>query len=335
VTGKAITSLRLDVPPPEVADVARRWTEAIATVNSRGAERPGLADLRRAADEVTEILSWTWHHVTGPVLAAAELSALAVDDADRPRIWWIPDGPFHALPLHAAQCQAPDCELADCGAALDAVVSSYVPGFRTLAHARRRAAGSEAATGPALIVAATDDELPGAEAAAREVAARLGAAAPLTGPAATRAAVVGALADVSVAHFGCHAASDPAEPSGGMLYLPGGEQLTVREICRARPRAARLAFLTACSTARTSQRLAGEAIHLSSAFLVAGFGAAVGTLWEIDSQDAYRVTTEFYQRITGRSPQAGAVALHHCVRALRHERPSAPHIWAAYVHAGA
>jgi CHAT domain len=339
VTSKAITSVRLAIERSEVVDVARRWTDAIAAVNSRGVDRPGPAQLRGAVEEMVRILSWTWHRVVGPVLAAAELPARA-DGADWPRIWWIPDGPFHALPFHAAQCPSSGCEWggpdrAGCGAALDAVVSSYVPGFRTLAHARRRAAGSSAAEGPALIVAITDDELPGAETAARVAAERLDAGRPLIGPAATRAAVTGALAEASVAHFGCHATSDPTEPSGGVLYLPGGEQLTVREICRARPRAARLAFLTACSTARTSQRLASEAIHLSSAFLIAGFGAAVGTLWEIDSRDACQVTTEFYQRITGRPPQDGAVALHHCVRALRHERSGAPYIWSAFVHAGA
>jgi hypothetical protein len=339
VTSKAITSVRLAIERSEVADVARRWADAIASVDSRGADRPGPAQLRSAVEEMVRILSWTWHRVISPVLAAAELPARA-DGRDWQRIWWIPDGPFHALPLHAAQCPESGCEWgapdrSGCGAALDAVVSSYVPGFRTLAHARRRAAGSAAAEGPALIVAVTDDELPGAETAAKVAAERLGGSRPLTGPAATHAAVTGALVETSVAHFGCHAASNPTEPSGGVLYLPGGEQLTVREICQARPRAARLAFLTACSTARTSQRLASEAIHLSSAFLVAGFGAAVGTLWEIDSRDACRVTTEFYQRITGQPPQDGAIALHHCVRALRHERPGAPYIWSAFVHAGA
>lgn len=342
VTGQTITSVRLEIQPAEAAEVARRWTEAIATVNSRGVQRPGPSELRRAGAELTAILSWTMHHVTGPILAAAGLPAQTsgeADDVERSRIWWIPDGPFHALPLHAAQCPTSGCEFGGpdqtgCGAALDAVVSSYVPGFRILAHARRHAAGTEADAGSALIVAVPDAELPGAETAAREVSRQLGAGQPLIGPAATRTAVIDALADTRVAHFGCHATSDPVEPSGGRLYLPGGEPLTVHQICRARPRAARLAFLTACSTARTSQRLASEAIHLSSAFLVAGFSEAVGTLWEIDSQDAYRVTTEFYHRITGERPQDAAVALHHCVRALRRERPDAPHIWSAYVHAG-
>lgn len=346
VTARSITSVRLDAPIEEVTSVAGRWSAAIADINARGAARPGIDRLREAAADMTAVLSWTWHRVTGPVLAAAGLPG----GGDRPRIWWIPDGPFHALPLHAAQCQGEGCEFGEadndrCAAALDLVVSSYAPGFRTLAHVRQRARLPGVPSGKPLVVAAGDAELPGAESAAREAAALLGAAVPLIGAAATRDAVAAALADVTVAHFGCHAASDPAEPSGGVLHLPSGEPLTVREVCRARPPAAWLAFLPACSTARTSRRLASEAIHLSSAFLIAGFGESVGTLWEIDSGDARQVTAEFYQRLTAQraagrpaerfAPGDAATVLHQCVQRLRRARPASPHIWAAYVHAGA
>ncbi|MEV6617506.1 CHAT domain-containing protein [Streptomyces sp. NPDC051051] len=54
--------------------------------------------------------------------------------------------------------------------------------------------------------------------------------------------------------------------------------------------AARLAFLAACGTARASERLSDGAIHITSAFLLAGFPTAVGTLWEIDSTHADHVT---------------------------------------------
>ncbi|MGW2545989.1 hypothetical protein ACWC5I_35215, partial [Kitasatospora sp. NPDC001574] len=57
------------------------------------------------------------------------------DSGAWPRIWWIPTGAFHALPLHAAQCTLPDCDEHGCGAALDTVVSSYVPGFQTTTSA--------------------------------------------------------------------------------------------------------------------------------------------------------------------------------------------------------
>ncbi|MFJ1699453.1 CHAT domain-containing protein [Streptomyces sp. NPDC088252] len=159
----------------------------------------------------------------------------------------------------SAECTAPDCVEDRCGAALDAVVSSYAPGLQTLAYARARARQRDTADhGSALLVAASEDDLPGMAAAATHAAELLGAQTPLVGPAATREAVLAALHDASWAHFGCHAATNPAEPSGALLHLPSGEPVSVLEICQVRPRSARVAFLAACGTARTAERLADE-----------------------------------------------------------------------------
>jgi CHAT domain-containing protein len=212
-------------------------------------------------------------------------------------------------------------------------VSSYVPGFQTLAYARTRAEHRDTADNlSALLVASPEDELPGVAAAAYYAAGLLGAREPLVGDAATREAVLAALGTTPWAHFGCHAATDPTEPSGALLHLPSGEPLSVLEICRARPQSARLAFLAACGTARTSERLTDEAIHITSAFLLAGFPTAVGTLWEIDSTHADQVTRGFYTRMSDNGTSAHA--LHHTVRDLRRRIPDRPHVWAAYVHAG-
>jgi len=407
VTTESIAAFPLDDGFRAYDAAAARWRAAIADITARGAQRPGVARLRQARDDLTEVLSWTWHHVTGPVLAALNATgfgprgqaAAGQGAGGWPRVWWIPDGPLNALPLHAAQCQLPGCRLGGCGSALDLIVSSYVPSFRTLAHARSRAsrprqdneapaaapaadavsdglanvaegadgadradvangadvsgrtdvtdvtdgaAGPVAARGRVVIVAATDDELPGAETAAREAAGRLGVSAGeiLAGDEATRERVLARLGDATWAHFGCHATSDPRQPSSGTLHLPSGETLTVREMIadrsgKGRPGAARLAFLTACGTARTSERLAAEAIHLTSAFLVAGFTEVIGTLWEIDSASARQVTSAFYERVTGPAPEPAAVALHHCAREIRRQRPAEPHAWAAYIHSGA
>ncbi|MGK5531178.1 CHAT domain-containing protein [Streptomyces sp. URMC 129] len=335
VTARSITALHLDATADDVTGRARRLREAIAAINAHGPSRPAPAQLVAAAATVRRTLEWTWHTVVRPVLDLTGLAGPVPEGGVWPRIWWIPTGAFNALPLHAAQCARPDCPLDGCGAALDAVVSSYVPGFQTLAHARTRARHRSAADGGgvALLVAEPDEELPGAAAAAGYAAGLLGAPEPLIGAAATREAVLAALGTTRWAHFGCHAATDPLEPSGALLHLPSGEPLSVLDICRARPRLARLAFLTACGTARTSDRLADEAIHITSAFLLAGFPTAVGTLWEIDSAHADHVTRDFYRRTPG-DGTAAARALHDTIRALRRRLPDRPHIWAAYVHAG-
>ncbi|WP_269859363.1 CHAT domain-containing protein [Streptomyces sp. RPT161] len=335
VTADEITALRLDAEADEIADAARRLCDAVDAINAHGPVRPSPAELIAAGATVRETLAWSWHKIVRPVLGLVGTCERVSDEGPWPRIWWVPTGPFNALPLHAAQCTLLDCELDGCGAALDTVVSSYVPGFQILAYARARTEHRDTArSGSALLVAAPEDELPGVAAAADYAAGLLGAPEPLVGAAATRAAVLAALGSTPWAHFGCHAAGDPMEPSGALLHLPSGEPLSVLEICRARPRSARLAFLAACGTARTSERLSDEAIHITSAFLLAGFPTAVGTLWEIDSTHADQVTRAFYRRMTGDGTDASAHALHHTVRDLRRRIPDRPHIWAAYVHAG-
>ncbi|MFF7080995.1 CHAT domain-containing protein [Streptomyces lavendulae] len=336
VTARSITAWHLDIGAAEVTEAARQLREAVDAINAQGSSRRTPAELVAAGAAVRRTLSWTWHKIVRPVLDLAGAGAPTDGGAPWPRIWWVPTGAFNALPLHAAQCTRPDCEYDGCGAALDTVVSSYVPGFQTLAYARARAGQRDTTgVGSALLVASPEDDLPGVASAARYAAGLLGASEPLVGAAATREAVLAELGTTPWAHFGCHAATDPAEPSAALLHLPSGEPLSVLEICRARPRAARLAFLTACSTARTSERLTDEAIHVTSAFLLAGFPAAVGTLWEIDSTHADQVTRAFYRRAVAEDADTPALALHHAVRELRERIPDRPHVWAAYVHAGA
>ncbi|MGW0812453.1 CHAT domain-containing protein [Streptomyces viridiviolaceus] len=335
VTRRSITALPLDAGADETAGTARRLRDAVDAINAQGTARPSPLRLVAAGNTVRETLAWTWHKIVRPVLELVGSADPVPRHGEWPRIWWVPTGPFNTLPLHAAQCTAPDCALGGCGAALDTVVSSYVPGLQTLAYARARARRRDTADhGGALLVAAPEDDLPGVAAAAAYAAELLGARPPLVGPAATRQAVLAALHEATWAHFGCHAATDPTEPSGALLHLPGGEPVSVLEICRTRPRSAQLAFLAACGTARTAERLTDEAIHITSSFLLAGFPTAVGTLWEIDSVHADHMTRDFYRRTTAAGTPGAAHALHDTVRQLRRRVPDRPHLWAAYVHAG-
>ncbi|MDT7839608.1 CHAT domain-containing protein [Streptomyces justiciae] len=334
VTDRTITTLPLEVTAEEAADMSRWLREAVDAINTQGGSRPAPLQLVAAGNTVRQTLDWTWHKIVRPVLEAVGCADAVPGDAEWPRIWWVPTGAFGALPLHAAECRSPDCAPDGCGAALDAVVSSYVPGLQTLAYARARARQRGTAEhGRALLVAAAEDDLPGVAGAADYAAGLLGAHRTLIGPEATRDVVLSALHEASWAHFGCHAATDPSEPSGALLHLPSGEQVSVREICQVRPRAAQLAFLAACGTARTTEHLSDEAIHITSSFLLAGFPTAVGTLWKIDSTHADQVTRDFYRRTTAPGTPGPARALHDTIRELRARVPH-PHIWAAYVHAG-
>jgi CHAT domain-containing protein len=56
----------------------------------------------------------------------------------------------------------------------------------------------------------------------------------------------------------------------------------VASLADVQPHRAQLAFLSACQTARNPARdLLDEAIHLASAFQLAGYPHVVGTLWSV------------------------------------------------------
>ncbi len=61
-----------------------------------------------------------------------------------------------------------------------------------------------------------------------------------------------------------------------------------------RPISAELAFLSACETAQPGARLADEAIHLASAFSLAGYRHVIGTLWPVGDQHAVDIADDIY-----------------------------------------
>lgn len=97
-----------------------------------------------------------------------------------------------------------------------------------------------------------------------------------------------------------------------------------------------LAFLSACSTARPGGRLADEAIHLASAFQLAGYRHVIATLWPIGDRPAVDIAAHIYTALTttGESDVAGAV--HAAVRRMRRRwGRDTPSVWASHIHAGA
>ena len=341
---EGIVARRLGIMGEDVTRVARQLREAIEKIYARGADRPPPAELIAARGVIDAVLAWTWHTIVEPVLDRLGHHAPIPPGAAWPRIWWVPTGPFNALPLQAAQCtnfdHAHDAD--HCGGALDRVVSSFIPGFQTLAYARARAARVTASTARrALVVSESDDVLPGALAAATCAVDALGAANLLVGEDATRAAVIEALENAPWVQFGCHAHSSADQPAGSWIQLPAEERLSVSDICRIRPDSARLAVLTACGTARSAEKLADEAVNVSSAFLLAGYPESVGTLWEVESLRIEAFLRGFYSRRSAQHAQSApataatsAYALHEAVRELRDRAPERPHVWAAYIHAG-
>ncbi len=108
------------------------------------------------------------------------------------------------------------------------------------------------------------------------------------------------------------------------------------DIARLRLDHADLAFLSACSTARPGARLADEAIHLASAFQLAGYRHVIGTLWPIQDSPAARLTENLYRALADAgTASVAATALHTVTRQLRNELPQEPSVWASHIHVGA
>ncbi|MEU6067927.1 CHAT domain-containing protein [Streptomyces sp. NPDC047082] len=224
----------------------------------------------------------------------------------------------------------------------DRLRASYTPTLRALlfSRARRRAAPGRRST-LAVAMPETAGQAPLARTVAEAAeAVAAGGGVPLIGAAATRDAVRTAVPVASLVHFACHADSDPEQPAAGRLLLADGD-LFLQDIAELRLESAELAYLSACGTARgsTAPALVDEAIHLASAFQLAGYAQSVATLWEIGDAFAADAAARFHRTLAPALPHPGplpaAQALHHTVRSLRTERPDLPWTWAALVHAGA
>ncbi|MFC7304565.1 CHAT domain-containing protein [Streptomyces monticola] len=159
----------------------------------------------------------------------------------------------------------------------------------------------------------------------------------------TTATVLGRLPRCAIAHFACHGVSDPKDPSRSRLLLHdhATTPLTVSALAKADLEGAQLAYLSACGTAAPgSTDLLDEAIHLTSAFQLAGFPHVIGTLWPISDRLAVDIAESFYTHLTTGSPGTldpgqAASALHDTVRTVRDRYPATPSLWAAYINSGA
>lgn len=275
----------------------------------------GLTAVLRRRRVVREILGWLWDVVVEPILPALPAR----------RVWWMPTGALGLFPLHAAGHPG-------LPGALDAVVSSYTPTLRALAHTRARPPAPERRQ---LTVALRHTpglpELPGT---AAEAAAHPGAVL-LADRRATAERVLAALPGATWAHFACHATADSATPSRSGLRLHDGP-LPLPAISSLRLDHAELAYLSACSTAHRAIRHADESVNLASAFQLAGFRHVIASLWPLSDDVAATAARELYRNLPdGPTADHAATALHRVTRALRDEHPDRPDLWAPLVHSGA
>ena len=309
-------------------DLDRRSQEFGAAVAAAENPRLRLVDRLDAQVTVRETLGWLWDNVAAPVLSALGHTGPPPESGPWPRLWWSPTGALSTLPLHAAGHLDMEEEVAHGNTVLDRVVSSYTPTIRALPTGL-----ATGRTGPPLVVAIPDTPghapLPSTLVEATELGTAAGARL-LVGGRATRAAVADALPSSGWVHFACHAYQDPANPSGSHLVLHD-QPLMITDLHRLRAAHAQLAYLSACSTARSTGVFASESAHLGTAFRLVGFRHVIATLWQVHDQTAAEIARAFYVRY---GTAHAALALHTAVREARDADPMLATRWAAHVHTG-
>jgi tetratricopeptide (TPR) repeat protein len=313
--------VHVPLPDAAAADIASRAAALLEATHDNGP----AADLRRQR-VVPEILGWLWDTIVEPVVHALPPAA---DGTRAPqRVWWMPTGLLGLFPLHAAgRPEHPG--------ALDAVLSSYTPTLRTLAHARSRPpATARRQLTVALHRTPGLPDLPGTIAEARTLHACHPGTRLLLDQGATASRVLAALPEATWVHFACHASADLTAPSQGGLVLHDAT-LALPQISQLQLGHAELAYLSACSTAERGIRLADESLHLASAFQLAGFRHVIASLWPLNDHIAVTAAAAVYRDMPA-TPTAdhAPVALHHAARDLRARYPDRPDLWAALIHSG-
>jgi len=314
---------------------------------------------KAAQDRLCEVLGWLWDAAAEPVLHALGYHSAPAPGAAWPRVWWVPGGLLGLLPVHAAGYHT-DSPGGPRRTVMDRVISSYTPTIRALRYARQRGAALDTKCHALVVAMPTTPGIPGmlpnvpAEVAMvvtrlPEPVVLIETQSPGIDPAViaaedtpTKGNVLARLPDHPIAHFACHGATDPTDPSKSLLLLHDwqSDPLTVSSFASIKLDQAQLAYLSACRTTFTgTAELIDEAIHLTSAFQLAGFPHVIGTLWEIDDRLALEVADGFYTALhTGSGAldtSRAAAALHQAVRQLRDALPEMPSLWGAFLHAGA
>ena len=164
------------------------------------------------------------------------------------------------------------------------------------------------------------------------------------GPRATVAALIEAAANHDVVHVACHAVADPSPEQASILMLSpdirhddSGDLSEDRIISTVEVRQGAVVNLSGCATGRTEQSSAPLLGGLVPAFLLAGAGSVIASLWPIADAPAAKFQAELYRQIlTGARPATAlARAQRRCARGELGADTQNITVWAAHVAYGA
>jgi CHAT domain-containing protein len=222
----------------------------------------------------------------------------------------------------------------------------FVPSLRAARRRSRRPAAGDVAlfiADPAFEPGAHPgfERLKGAAAEVREVTGAYGTPQVLSGRGATAAVLRAALARAGIAHYAGHAVFNDDHPERSYLLLaplagePRSGTLQAGEIAQLDLQHLALVVLSACQTVRTGPGRAAGLSGLAGAFIAAGAGGAVGSLWEVDDERTRPLMVAFHRayRATGNGPTALRAAQLELLN-RRDETLRSPATWAAFRYVG-
>ncbi|KAF8596916.1 hypothetical protein BDV93DRAFT_454084 [Ceratobasidium sp. AG-I] len=325
------------VPLPELShsELSRLHNLMLTTLKAKSIRERAMARLKELdGDHFKHILTTLWHKLVKPVLDFLGYTSKPSGD-QLPHITWCTTGALSFLPIHAAGDY-------DSGGdrIFDFVVTSYTPTLSALLPSPTQPV--ESASG---VLAVSQEStpglstLPGTKLELARIKERLGGLPhmQLENSQAIPQAVLEAMDKYECVHLACHGSQHADNPTQSCFHLHGGT-LTLEQIAQRDLKNKRLAFLSACQTAKGDQKFPDEAIHLAAGMLVAGYPSVIATMWSISDCDAPLVADQVYSRLVSGGvldcSQVGR-ALHAAVGALREDVGETSFSrWVPYIHIG-
>ena len=157
--------------------------------------------------------------------------------------------------------------------------------------------------------------------------------------------VLQVLPHYNIAHFACHGISSRNPAESHLLLLKGSalydaihteevDKLCVKDIAALKLPTARLAYLSACSTAASlSTGLLDEVTHIVSSFHIAGFPHVIGAFWPSEDEACQKMAVDFYSAL--RQTYNVPLSYHTAIMGLMKQKPLQPWYWAPFIHFGA
>ena len=259
----------------------------------------GDAPEKLSSDRLSQALD-----VLGPSFAAAFTDAIPVSASN---VTLVPCGLLGVLPLHLAWIRRDGLQrrlIDEC--VVDYALTEVPSSEQILTRPVERVV---AIGDPGSDLAAADDEL-------EAIRIAYPGATLITRADASVTAVLGLAERAGLLHFACHSSLDPGALYESGLHLADGT-LTIGELLAGHPpklQAARLVVLSSCESAVVDPGSPDQAIGLPAAFVYAGAGAVIASLWPVSDAAAAVLMGNFYSRLR---TMDGRIAAGEPARALR------------------